>query len=130
MEVLLVIVGIIGVIFLLGLYGINKDVARYRDAINQTIDFFDSKDYKQTEIYKVRMEALKELGWTEVSLNLLEEIRMLMITAYKVHPEFFLKKEVNDLEHLFLMKYAIVHGCVDDYQRNIALGKTISKYIN
>lgn len=125
MEILLWIAGIFGVIWLVGAYLTNKNVSRYSYAINSAVNFMDSGNYKDTEIYKSRLNALKEQGWSETSLNLLTEIRTLMVREHGVNASFFSRPDVTNLEHLFLMKYAVAHGYAEQFQNSMVLGKQI-----
>lgn len=122
-EVVLVIAGIVVAVWLVRAYVTNKNVARYRNALQAVVESMDNSNYKDTPIYKVRMEALEQQGWTETSFNLLNDLRTFMIQEYSVSQSFFSRPDVYNIEYLFIMKYAVVHEYTEEFQHEMVMGK-------
>jgi hypothetical protein len=128
METFFIIIGVVVVgIWLLGAISLNRNVSRYRNTLQLVINTMDEPNYKDTEIYKERVAALKEQGWVETSLNLMQDLRTLTTQEFNVVPAFFKRDDVLNIEYLFIMKYAVAHGYADEFQRSMVLGKKIEK---
>lgn len=125
MEIVLIIVGIVVALWLFGAYTLNKKFQRYSRAIHIVINFMDSSNYKKTPIYKARMEALEQQGWTTTCFNLIQEMRFGMIRDLDVSASFFSRPDVLNLEHLFIMKYAVAHGYAEEFQQDMVEGKAL-----
>lgn len=126
METLFTIIGVVAVgIFILGFFGIKKNVNRYRNLLQTVMNQMDERGYKNSNIYKERMEAIKEQGLSESMLNVMTHIRELVMRDFNVAPSFFSNPDVLNIQNLFMMKYAIAHGYGDEFQRSMVLGKEI-----
>ncbi len=126
METVFIIIGVvIAGIWIYGTTSIKRKVNSYRNALQHGMNAMDSSSYKETTIYKDRISALEEQGFPITIQNFFTDMREAFRKEYNVIPEFFKRDDVLNIEYLFVMKYAIVHGYADEFQETMVIGKVV-----
>lgn len=122
MEIVWSIVGILGILFLIGNLMVRGKIKRYKQALSDAIEMLDTQEYKQSNSYKERIKIIEENGITASINDFMSKLRIKVMQEYKIAPDFFKNTSVQEAEIQFMMKYALVHGYADEFQRNIEMG--------
>lgn len=130
MEVLLIIGGIIFGFYVIQVLILSNKVTRYKNILNQVADIFEAKEYKNSEIYKKRMDYIEEVGLPTALVDLINDTRSLAIQKLRMNPyDFGNNESILLTEDKFAMRYAFVHGKAEEFKETLEMGRELQKFM-
>lgn len=131
MEVIIWVATIVVIILLIGNYMVRKRENLYRKGLSTAMESMDAYNYKDSQIYKNRVDVIEENGLAAALMNVITENRIVLMEYTSIHAAtFFLRPLVKDAEAIFLIKYAVAHGYGDEFQELSKYGKFIDDMVN